>query len=130
MAEAVSKILIRRKPKRLSGELGAAGSLADEEVLDERAFSKMLYLERKRAERSNNRFVLMLLESATLLKSGSEESVAVKILSAVSQSTRETDVKGWHKDGNSIGVIFTEIGAAEGRAVTAALLSRITDALS
>jgi len=130
MAEAVSNILIRRKPKRLSGELAAAGSLADDEILDEKAFSKMLYLERKRAERSNNRFVLMLLESATLLKSGSEESLAVKILSAVSQSTRETDVKGWHKDGNSIGVIFTEIGAAAGRAVAAALLSRITDALS
>jgi len=130
MAEAVSNILIRRKPKRLSGELATAGSLADDEVLDEKAFSKMLYLERKRAERSNNRFVLMLLESATLLKSGSEESVAVKILFAVSQSTRETDIKGWHKDGNSIGVIFTEIGAAAGRAVAAALLSRITDALS
>jgi exopolysaccharide biosynthesis polyprenyl glycosylphosphotransferase len=48
---------------------------------------------------------------------------------ALSHSTRETDVKGWYKDGSVFGVIFTEIGDGDSKAITRVLLGKITRAL-
>lgn len=91
----------------------------------------MLSLERKRTERSGKSLVLMLLESRKLLRSGSHPDSLEKVLQALSQSTRETDIKGWYKQDSTIGVIFTELGAdADGRSVTRALLAKITKALA
>jgi lipopolysaccharide/colanic/teichoic acid biosynthesis glycosyltransferase len=89
----------------------------------------MLCVERKRTERSHRRFVLMLLAAGGLLKPGNKGDAFGKVLYALSRSTRETDIKGWYKEGCVIGVIFTEIGAAEGRAVATALLNKVTNAL-
>ena len=98
-------------------------------LLAEDAFTMMLSLERKRTARSQRRFVLMLLESSTLLKGGNNVETFDKVLYALSRSTRETDIKGWYKDGCVLGVIFTEIGAAEGKSVATALLMKVTNAL-
>jgi exopolysaccharide biosynthesis polyprenyl glycosylphosphotransferase len=73
---------------------------------------KMLCLERNRAERSGRRLVLMLIESQSLLKPGDQVGAAEKIQCALSRATRETDIKGWYRDGAVIGVIFTEIPLA------------------
>jgi lipopolysaccharide/colanic/teichoic acid biosynthesis glycosyltransferase len=73
----------------------------------------MLCLERNRAERSGRRLVLMLVESPSLLKHEEQTGAAKKIQHVLSRVTRETDIKGWHKDGAVIGVIFTEIPMAE-----------------
>ena len=75
-------------------------------------FMKMLCLERNRAERSGRRLVLMLVESQSLLKPGDHVGAAEKIRCALSRATRETDIKGWYRDGAVIGVIFTEIPLA------------------
>lgn len=97
------------------------------DIMDQQMFQRMLCLERKRSERSSRPFVLMLLDSGGLLRNGNDTSnVLQRILGVVSHSTRETDIKGWQKDGKVIGVIFTEIGVTDGRAVTKTLLSRIT----
>ncbi len=89
----------------------------------------MLRLERKRTERSHRRFVLMLLEACGLLKAGEEQETFDKVVAALSHSTRETDIKGWYKDDSVIGVIFTEVGAAEGKSIANALLTKVTNAL-
>ena len=89
----------------------------------------MLRLERKRTERSHRRFVLMLLESCGLLKADESQETFHKVVAALSHSTRETDIKGWYKDDSVIGVIFTELGAAEGKSVANALLTKVTNAL-
>ena len=101
----------------------------DSAILDQEPFVRMLRLERKRTERSGRRFVLMLLEAGSLLKAGNDRQALDKVLLAVIQATRETDIKGWYKSGQVIGVIFTEIDGAHGRAVANALLSRVTGAL-
>jgi exopolysaccharide biosynthesis polyprenyl glycosylphosphotransferase len=98
-------------------------------ILAQKPFLRMLVLERKRTERSHRRFVLMLLQSATLLKTGNHTDTFQKILCALGRSTRETDIKGWYDESRVIGVIFTEIGSAEGKAVTTALLNKVTNAL-
>jgi exopolysaccharide biosynthesis polyprenyl glycosylphosphotransferase len=89
----------------------------------------MLALERKRTERSQRRFVLMLLETDKLLKGGNHEKVFERVLDALFRSSRETDVKGWYEAGSVIGVIFTELGAAEGNSVAHALFTKILNAL-
>jgi len=71
----------------------------------------------------------MLLESCGLLKAGEEQGAFDKVVAALSHSTRETDIKGWYKDDSVIGVIFTEVGAAEGKSIANALLTKVTNAL-
>jgi hypothetical protein len=99
-------------------------------ILSKDAFLAVLALEIKRTERSHRPFVLMLLECRRLLKPGGNEEVIEKFLAALARSVRETDVGGWHEDRAVVGVIFTEIGEAEGRSIAGALLTRVTKALS
>ena len=83
-------------------------------ILSRELFAKTLFRERKRTERSGGSFVLMLLESAKLLRRGNRETIN-GVLSALGDSARDTDIMGWYKEGSTIGVIFTELGAhAEG----------------
>jgi len=71
----------------------------------------------------------MLLDSRLLLKARGNGAQFEKVLCALTNSTRETDIKGWYEDGAVFGIIFTEIGAADGKSVTTALLNRVTSAL-
>jgi len=111
-------------------EAGAISS-GSREILAREPFVRMLYLERKRSERSGRSFILMLLETARLLRAESDVGVLKEVLQAVSHSTRETDITGWYKDGSVIGVIFTELGAnTDGKSAARALLTRVTNALA
>jgi lipopolysaccharide/colanic/teichoic acid biosynthesis glycosyltransferase len=97
-------------------------------LLSQDVFMKMLCLERKRTERSGRRFVLMLLDPGSLLKSG-KARVMSTLLSAISQSTRDTDITGWYKNGAVIGVIFTELGDAADNSIVRTLSTKLTDSL-
>ncbi len=105
---------------------------ADFGMLPQRLFMRLLHVERKRTERSQRRFVLMLLDPGRLLKTGNRENkdrVVEKVLQALSQSTRDTDITGWYKDGSVIGVIFTEVGGDEETVVVKALATKVSDVL-
>ncbi len=65
----------------------------------EDAFRTMLDLEQKRTERSDRRFALMLVQSAGPLKDLGT-ALLDKIAAALFRATRETDFKGWYKDGS------------------------------
>jgi lipopolysaccharide/colanic/teichoic acid biosynthesis glycosyltransferase len=95
---------------------------------DQELFITMLRLERKRTERSNRRFVLMLLDACGLLKADESRETLHKVIAALSNSFRETDIKGWYKSDSTIGVIFTEVGA-DGKSVANGLLTKVTNAL-
>jgi len=97
-------------------------------MLPQELFLKLLCLERKRTERSGRRFVLLLLDTGNLLKTAKAPVIAT-LMSAIGQSTRDTDLKGWYRDGSVIGVIFTEVGAAEDKCIVQALSAKITDSL-
>ena len=100
----------------------------ESEILPRQLFMKMLCLERMRVERSGRRFVLMLLEPGDIFKGSDQSGSFAKILSALCQSTRETDITGWYGNGTTIGVIFTEIGTTE-ISIVSLLSSRVTSAL-
>jgi lipopolysaccharide/colanic/teichoic acid biosynthesis glycosyltransferase len=91
-------------------------------------FRRLLWVERKRTERSGRRFVLMLLDTGSLLKAA-KGRVMPNLLAAISQATRDTDLKGWYRDDSIVGVIFTEVGNAEDKSVVHSLSSKLTDAL-
>src|SRR5215813_6696518 len=106
-----------------------SNGLSGSGIIPQEAFMRTLHLEQKRTERSRRRFVLMLLESRALLGPGDHQGALGKVLCALSQSTRETDAKGWYRQGSVLGVIFTEIAPADGRTVANALLRKINGAL-
>ena len=117
---------------RLITDSGSAKEMfqrSNEFFLSEEPFMRMLTLERKRTERSHRRFVLMLMELDHVLKNKSERGTSTEIVNALFQCTRETDIKGWYREGAVLGVIFTEIGTADGRTITNALLGKITKSL-
>lgn len=110
-----------------SGTVTMAKPAADL-ILAELEFTRTLSLERKRTERSRRPFVLMLVDLGPNL--AHDEPSREKVLSTLAQSTRETDITGWYEEGCVLGVIFTEIGPAEGRIVVNALLIRVNETLS
>jgi lipopolysaccharide/colanic/teichoic acid biosynthesis glycosyltransferase len=97
-------------------------------MLPQELFTKLLCLERKRTERSGRRFVLMCLDTGNLLKAAKAPALA-NLLSAITRATRDTDLKGWYRDGSVIGVIFTEVGGAEDKSIVQVLSTKLTDSL-
>ncbi len=74
----------------------------------EETFRAVLTLERRRAERSRNPFILMLLDAQH--ENGTARMILHEAMEIVASSTRETDAFGWYSDGEILGVIFTELG--------------------
>lgn len=97
-------------------------------MVSQQLFTKLLCLERKRTERSGRRFVLLLIDPGNLLERA-KAGAMTELVTVISQSTRDTDLKGWYKDGAIIGVIFTEIGNAENKVVVESLSSKLTGSL-
>jgi lipopolysaccharide/colanic/teichoic acid biosynthesis glycosyltransferase len=96
--------------------------------LDSESFYHQLYLEQRRIERSRARFVLMLFDCSALLKH-SGDAIICQVLTALSTTTRETDVRGQY-DRSGIGIIFNEIPPGDGHAALRAILTKVTNALS
>jgi exopolysaccharide biosynthesis polyprenyl glycosylphosphotransferase len=89
----------------------------------------MISLERKRTERSKKPFLLMLLDMGDGLYSDSNEKALDKILSALSLTTRETDVTGWYKNNAVVGVMFTEFGEDDRNTILTTLMTRVSETL-
>jgi len=89
-----------------------AGGIAVNVIFPQQLFVRTVCVERKRAARSGRRLILMLLRSDSLLRKFPSPATD-RILLALSRSTRDTDIAGWYEQGTIIGVLFTEIGAAE-----------------
>ncbi len=98
-------------------------------VLNEGVFHRMISLERKRTERSRKPFLLMLLDVGNRLQSEQNERTLGKILSALSLSTRETDVTGWYKEKSVVGVMFTEFAVDDRNAIPGIMMTRVSETL-
>jgi len=89
----------------------------------------MLALERKRSERSRKPFVLLLLDMGERLASEKSGKILRKVLSALSLSTRETDISGWYAEDCVVGVVFTEIATEDGTSIPSTIIARVTETL-
>lgn len=95
----------------------------------EERFLEMLAYERKRSERSNRPFLLMLIEARDTHQIGSTTIELSHLMSAIASRTRETDIIGWYRDKKAIGVIFTELASEDRNAVLSTLLGRFSEVL-
>ncbi len=114
-------------PRSHLGSRRHSVSLTQREVLPEDFFRRVLCWERKRAERSGNSFLLVLLDAQNVLQANPDALAAMQ--SSLCSSTRETDIVGWYRDGAVLGVIFTETDGVQKRALEKLLRSRLTAGL-
>ncbi len=94
-------------------------------LLNEEAFVSMLYLERRRAERSQKRFVLVLVDVQKVLSNGHKDRMVPTLSKALAESTRETDIMGWYLENNLMGIIGTELGEAANHVIQDCFLSKL-----
>ncbi len=132
MADSFSRISLpghRESQPRVSGRNFArrSGSAQHEMVLAENVIHSMLTFERRRAERSGNPFVLMLLDAN--LENGSAQEILRQAVDIVVRSKRETDLVGWYKQGAILGIIFTEVSMEGEVPITVILRTKIETAL-
>jgi lipopolysaccharide/colanic/teichoic acid biosynthesis glycosyltransferase len=81
-------------------------------VIQEAAFVQMLRFERRRTERSGRQFMLVLV-SGEEFRAESGGMLINSVVSALSSTTRETDVLGWYERDMTLGLLMTEIGSAD-----------------
>lgn len=82
-------------------------------ALSSAVFGEILRMEQKRAERSSRRLVLMLVECPEFSKSGEPSDAVTQIQSALFRSMRMTDIMGWYRGTETLGIIFTEFAIGE-----------------
>jgi hypothetical protein len=92
------------------------------------AFQEVIHREAVRSSRSGRSFLLLLFDVSVC---GSTE-MTQSIISVLSSSTREIDVKGWYKDGAIMGILFTELGRMHNSvdAASEAIIGRLYGSLS
>ena len=100
-------------------------AVADQEVLDEASFTQLIAVERKRSERSGTPFLLMLLDAGKEQGSGESEMAVERIAAVLADHTRVTDMVGWYRQKNTVGMLFTGLDQSERNSITTAILGRI-----
>jgi exopolysaccharide biosynthesis polyprenyl glycosylphosphotransferase len=98
-------------------------------ILPEDLFLGMLCLERKRAERSGKKFLLLLLDAEDAAETRRQADVLKGVINAADAARRETDPAGWYKHNSILGIIFTELGALGNTATINTLFEKIHEAL-
>jgi len=100
-----------------------------ERVLQEYDFTRMISIERKRTERSDVPFLLMLLETNAAEGSSGDSRILIGILSVLLSAIRETDVIGWYQDRTTVGVIFTGLAECDKASILRSILNRVRSLL-
>jgi lipopolysaccharide/colanic/teichoic acid biosynthesis glycosyltransferase len=121
-------VKLRHSNKNQVGSLPTV-SRTDRILTSEEAFHGVISLERKRTERSQRPFLLMLVDVDGILSGTGSAHKLDEVLSALSLSIRETDVHGWYKQRSVIGILFTEIGMDPEKSVVGTIRARMNGAL-
>ena len=103
-------------------------SAAPSEILNAEVFLRMISLERKRSERTQRPFVLLLMDTGRNQPTEKNGRLLLDILSSLQAATRETDVMGWYEANAVVGVMFTEI-TPDNNLILSTILSRISEVL-
>jgi lipopolysaccharide/colanic/teichoic acid biosynthesis glycosyltransferase len=83
----------------------------DSTLFDQESFAEILRFERKRTDRSQRPFLLLLVEVSPLLRDGrrQRQTLVKNVIQSLKLGIRQTDMMGWYKNNMVIGVIFTEL---------------------
>jgi lipopolysaccharide/colanic/teichoic acid biosynthesis glycosyltransferase len=126
MELAVPRAIAKKKLEvRAQLSVPDMGNAPSRVLLNEDAFVSMLYLERRRAERAQKRFVLILVDVKSTLSSGRNDRTILALSNALAEGTRETDIMGWYLENSMMGVIGTELGNATNQVIQDRFLSKL-----
>ncbi len=99
------------------------------DVLSEEAFRRMIVIERKRTERTNEPFLLMLLDCVDRQETATFTYALDNLMSALLSATRETDVIGWYRQHQAIGLLFTGLASDCKNTSVGTILNRVSAVL-
>ena len=101
-------------------------------VYNEEAFRYFLQVERKRAGRSNSRFLMLLVDLARQEDATTrfDASTGAKLFSAMWPCLRETDFIGWYRQHRVASAVLTQVGDAPDLEVSNLVVERVREALS
>jgi len=109
--------------------LPASQTTGIRDVLSEEAFRRTIAIERKRTERTNEPFLLMLLECIDRQKPGKFTRALDNLMTVLLSATRETDVIGWYRQHHAIGLLFTGLTSDCKNTSLGTILSRVSAVL-
>lgn len=112
--------LSRQEATRFRDSVLSRSRAAQVDPVEEAEFIQILKLERRRAERSEKPFILMLLGSEDFHEQ-SGRALVRSLSAAISSCTRETDVLGWYEQGQTLGLLLTEVGQTSESTLNAVL---------
>ncbi len=123
---------VQREPSRpdLTVRLPRANAheVSTRVILGQAEFGSMLYLERRRAERAQKRYMLLLVDVKGVILDKQKTRTLEKITGALCEFTRETDIIGWYLEDHLIGVIGTEIGKASAKEIRETITEKFRSA--
>ncbi len=120
---AMTKLSVNRAPLGDGSPLESMSPAR--EMLKEEAFKRMIAIERKRTERTQEPFLLMLLEAGAPEGSEVNAKALEAMASALFAHSRETDVVGWHSERTSVGVLYTGLESGDKNAIVSTILGRV-----
>lgn len=105
--------------------VGSTKPAEDLRILSQEAFVLMIRVEQKRCERSGKSCILMLVDCDQIRTEHRDEDIVGKIPKVLAAASRETDLKGWYREGSQFGVIFTEIPTENTQSILQILKDRV-----
>ena len=96
-------------------------------LFEEQTFAQVFRLERRRAERSGRRLMLVLISTEDF-QGKRARTIVDRVAGALSARIRETDVMGWHRREKTLGILMTETGSLDSKAIQT-IMFKVTQAL-
>lgn len=87
----------------------------------------MLCLERKRAERSRRKFLLVLFDAEEAARTPRKQEILDAVIRAADDARRDTDPAGWYRNERVLGIIFTELAILD--EMVPSLIEKVHDSL-
>jgi hypothetical protein len=100
-------------------------------VYNEEAFRYFLQIERKRASRSNSRFLLLLVDlQSHTAGTRFDAATGAKLFAAMWPCLRETDFIGWYRQHRVASAVLTQVGESPDVEVSNLVADRVRESLT
>ncbi len=119
---SASPLVIQKRRKSVVRRMAKVDRTAEalqRELLAEQDFIRLLCLERKRSERSERPFLVLLVDGEGFSATDANMSVRQQVETTLMAVTRATDVIGWYKQDARMAVLFTDLCEPPTAAVSA-----------
>src|SRR5438270_3763518 len=90
-------------------------------------FLQLLYLERRRSERSGRPLCLILLQGIDIADCVTRVTALHKIFEGLRSSVRETDIIGWYQQDSTLAIIFSDLNCND-KTITNTLGNKVSSA--